>query len=636
MLLSLFLRRFFFGPLVLLITVSAACASASTPTPTPTPTPTHTPTPLTPLEILQQSHERSKNIKSFRSHLDLEISVLDERVVMIVDMEMGKDGRMRNVMDIDTPDGKQSIEMIVAGPYVYLKDPDAGWTQVSAEAIARSAGQSLDAVSDPTAFYSNVFPAQDVPWDLYAVKSLGREELDGIQTEHLNIQAEFQEIWQHLDDDQKRQFLQAIPDPEVAMEEVIEGIRVKGVEVWIDDRGYSRRTIMEIIFSGEGITSLDGEMSMKMDMRIFDINEEITIKLPEGYEDFETATGLLETTEENSAYEKLLALIPDSPDTRASVFLNDYVLLRKNLTMGPPSPNPKAYFESLFTTLSERGVLGMGRAPFISGYTEFAVHTFEMGKYLAFDLRTLDQSVLAGTPPGQLGAMLGDFDPTATDAALENCVASVPDCAIAIHQSHEGISFYSWGEDLAMDLTRVLVPPAFDRLGRGGRIAVQDSHVFYTVETPGMEALIETSLAKRPSLLDSKQFRLLAKAITQLDAHASFLSDQTMSVEDAIDKIGGKNMSQEHVEQIRAQVMATPMLKPYLAFATGEGVDQVGPYMALALVHANAETAEENVNLLLRRINEASSLMTRQQWAEMVDRTEVRADGPILLAKLHG
>ena len=183
MLLSLFLRRFFFGPLVLLITVSAACASASTPTPTPTPTPTHTPTPLTPLEILQQSHERSKNIKSFRSHLDLEISVLDERVVMIVDMEMGKDGRMRNVMGIDTPDGKQSIEMIVAGPYVYLKDPDAGWTQVSAEAIARSAGQSLDAVSDPTAFYSNLFPAQDVPWDLYAVKSLGREELDGIQTE---------------------------------------------------------------------------------------------------------------------------------------------------------------------------------------------------------------------------------------------------------------------------------------------------------------------------------------------------------------------------------------------------------------------------------------------------------------------
>ena len=278
----------------------------------------------------------------------------------------------------------------------------------------------------------------------------------------------------------------------------------------------------------------------------------------------------------------------------------------------------------------------MGRAPFISGYTEFAVHTFEMGKYLAFDLRTLDQSVLAGTPPGQLGAMLGDFDPTATDAALENCVASVPDCTIAIHQSHEGISFYFWGEDLAMDLTRVLVPPAFDRLGRGGRIAVQDSHVFYTVETPGMEALIETSLAKRPSLLDSKQFRLLAKAMTQLDAHASFLSDQTMSVEDAIDKIGGKNMSQEHVEQIRAQVMATPMLKPYLAFATGEGVDQVGPYMALALVHANAETAEENVNLLLRRINEASSLMTRQQWAEMVDRTEVRADGPIFLAKLHG
>ena len=65
----------------------------------------------------------------------------------------------------------------------------------------------------------------------------------------------------------------------------------------------------------------------------------------------------------------------------------------------------------------------------------------------------------------------------------------------------------------------------------------------------------------------------------------------------------------------------TPALRPYRAFATGEGVDQGRPYMALALVHANPEAAEENVTLLLRRINEASSLVTRQPWAEMVDRT---------------
>ena len=58
--------------------------------------------------------------------------------------------------------------------------------------------------------------------------------------------------------------------------------------------------------------------------------------------------------------------------------------------------------------------------------------------------------------------------------------------------------------------------------------------------------------------------------------------------------------------------------------------------MALALVHAHPETAEENVTLLLRRINEASSLLTRQLWAEMVDKTAVRAEGRVLFAKLHG
>ena len=58
--------------------------------------------------------------------------------------------------------------------------------------------------------------------------------------------------------------------------------------------------------------------------------------------------------------------------------------------------------------------------------------------------------------------------------------------------------------------------------------------------------------------------------------------------------------------------------------------------MALALVHANAETAEENVIRLPQRINETSSFMTQMLWAEMIDKIDVRADGRVLLAKLYG
>ena len=90
--------------------------------------------------------------------------------------------------------------------------------------------------------------------------------------------------------------------------------------------------------------------------------------------------------------------------------------------------------------------------------------------------------------------MLGNFEPAATDAALENCVDLVPDCASPVRKSHNGVSFYSWGENLGLNLQKRFSPPAFDQYVRGGRITIQDTHVFYTVETPGMNGLIEASL----------------------------------------------------------------------------------------------------------------------------------------------
>ena len=383
--------------------------------------------------MLQRSYERNQDIKSFRAHIDLQITAPGEQVETTVDIETGRDGRVRTSFDIDTFGDKQSFEMIIAEPYVYVEVPGVGWTQVSAEAIFDSTGQSLGAVSDPTAFYSSLFPAEEVPWELYVVESLGRDEVDGVQTEHLSIQFDFQEVWQYLSEEQKQQFLQSSPDPEVAKEELIEAMEVSGVEVWIDDQGYSRRIAMEITFSGEGLKSLDGPSSIKLNMHMFDINEEITINLPEGYEDFEIETGPLATPAPNSVYDELLALIPDTPDTRSLVFLNDYVQLGEALNVDLPGPDANQaalenYFESLVSMLNQRGIPLWGETPFISGYSQYSFITLEMGNHLAFDLRNVRQSAVAGVPSGKLGVMLGDFDPAATESALENCAASVPDC----------------------------------------------------------------------------------------------------------------------------------------------------------------------------------------------------------------
>ena len=102
----------------------------------------------------------------------MEITTPDEHVVMVVDVETGQDGRVRSVLEVAEAGDKQSVEMIIALHYVYVKVPDAGWTQMSARTMAESSGQSLEVLSEPTAFYSSLFPTQNVPWQLYKVDSL--------------------------------------------------------------------------------------------------------------------------------------------------------------------------------------------------------------------------------------------------------------------------------------------------------------------------------------------------------------------------------------------------------------------------------------------------------------------------------
>ena len=62
-----------------------------------------------------------------------------------------------------------------------------------------------------------------------------------------------------------------------------------------------------------------------------------------------------------------------------------------------------------------------------------------------------------------------------------------------------------------------------------------------------------------------------------------------------------------------------PWLHPYDAFASGAGKDENGHYMALALVHAADASAEENVGLLRRIIEEEGSAFYYISWSDYID-----------------
>ena len=67
-------------------------------------------------------------------------------------------------------------------------------------------------------------------------------------------------------------------------------------------------------------------------------------------------------------------------------------------------------------------------------------------------------------------------------------------------------------------------------------------------------------------------------------------------------------------------------------------MDDVGPYMALTLVHADPASTEENVGLLRQKIEEGKSLFSGVPWSELVelDSSLIHAEGRVLTAKLRG
>ncbi len=251
-------------------------APTSTPISTATETPTLSPT-TSPLEILQQSIERQREIKSFRGKMDLVSRVEDQGLALSIgvefDMEVDQDGGMRMATVTNTPLGRISAEVIISGLDMYVKPPDEGWVRM-AGALEGLTEQSLYLFPD---FHRSFFDIQEIPWELYSVTFLGREQVNEIDTFRLRVQVDFAKLWERQPDEM-RQFLEAVSSENVQvgfLDELIQQTELTTLDFWIDDQGYARRALIEI--------NIGDTVFIEMDQRIFDINESFVIELPQDY-----------------------------------------------------------------------------------------------------------------------------------------------------------------------------------------------------------------------------------------------------------------------------------------------------------------------------------------------------------------
>ncbi len=82
-----------------------------------------------------------------------------------------------------------------------------------------------------------------------------------------------------------------------------------------------------------------------------------------------------------------------------------------------------------------------------------------------------------------------------------------------------------------------------------------------------------------------------------------------------------------------AEIENLSLLIPYQASAIGVGRDGTGPYVALALVHGDAESAKENGRRIERRIAKTPML---QRWRDSLEEYSFHVEEGVLSVLVRG
>ncbi len=338
-----------------------------------------------------------------------------------------------------------------------------------------------------------------------------------------------------------------------------------------------------------------------------------------------------------SRWLELLALVPDTSDSRSCTVMNDYARFRAAFDI--PLPGPNAGEDSLFQyyrqLLFDEEGKARGIAPAdIMGFTRFPPPVTETRTELGFSIADVDQDIWAGElglAVEPLQVLRGRFDQEAIDQAVHTDPLFSD---LLERASYGGVDYYAWGADFEVYSDRASpVRP----LGRGHRAALRGDYLYWSLTTEGLEAMLGASVGERGSLADLDDFRLLARGLDLTNTYAALLSDDTdsYSVPEVARRLAGADASADDVEAAQQELEGEPQLLPYQAFATGAGIDADGPYVVVILLNADGETALQNVQRLRYRINEGTSQIWGQPFRELIDDMDISSSGRLVLATLH-
>jgi hypothetical protein len=322
----------------------------------------------------------------------------------------------------------------------------------------------------------------------------------------------------------------------------------------------------------------------------------------------------------NSAWLTLLDAVPDSSEARQLIVLNDYEALRK--LAGEDAPKDPA------------AVAEYRRKVLVSGNAAMPSHISGLGQYFdphlwvaqaGFHGGQVDADIQTGRPPNDVEALLGRFDASAIDAAIDKDAS--PLRSVLTRTSREGATLYVWGEDNKVDVkNRSVLRP----LGRGERLALKGNTLFWAHSTPPINDMIDAAAGKKPSLADTADIKALLGELSKQSIYTAMLSNEVLTP-DLMDVVA----KEPSVVKEARDASFKEALKPYTMLGIGYGRDAEGPYSVLVLQHSSEALAQENLTKLKAKIDNGRSALTQTAWRELITKYDASANGVFVTAKMR-
>jgi hypothetical protein len=325
----------------------------------------------------------------------------------------------------------------------------------------------------------------------------------------------------------------------------------------------------------------------------------------------------------SNRYLELLNLIPANENTLKRAYVQDLAYLAEKTQQYPQVTDKYA----------------IAHSHHLSGYSSYYDEE-EWQQTLGFTRKDVEKNVLAGTTPPLMNYQAVHVN--VDRDSIAHAVRTGPLNDILKVAAYNGVEYYSWGEDNQIDLSRMsMVRP----LGIGYRLVYINGFVFWTAWTDGIKEMIDAYSDRIDSLADIQDYQLLAQGLAKLDVCNAFFSMQSQSQSEAmkwqqnyfgpLENNPDPSFSEQRRRFLEA-VEGSSLLEPYLAYATGAGIDERGYYMVIVLLNPDKATAKSNATLLEKRVRETKEVWRGYDWLEKIESTDIKSQGQLTLAKLYG